>query len=202
VKKEFVKIDPKLLTSAIFSSVFVILTKVFSSELFERLFILDVFVYLVVGLLFIVTYIWALNYLYVRFGEVANISVCFIPVGILTLTFGFLIFVPTTALKLDINFAMNLDQRLVIINEIKEQSASLHNPLEFRESVKFNERIEYTYSADGFEALFYTFQGLPDSFAGFVYSEADLAPTNETFSCGYLIQKVKYRKHWYWISCT
>ncbi len=121
------------------------------------------------------------------------------------------IFFPFTEISLHSDFKFKLSAREEVVMKIK--SGELTN------NIDYNKRMIHLSLSDGllskggndviFEGnsghlsvFFYTFRGVIDNFAGIIYKEDNVPPTNEDFNCGYLIDSLKFRDNWYWMSCT
>lgn len=117
-------------------------------------------------------------------------------------------FFPFNQVVIQVDFSKHLEEREEVIRLI--ESGKIKPNISYNESL-IHLPDEYQYLSKGggdimLEAqenrvFFFTYRGVLDHFAGFIYSPMDQKPTNDYFDGDYFEIK-KMRENWYWVSST
>ena len=129
-----------------------------------------------------------------------------LPLGICLAALAAAVYVPWTPLMLDVDFHLNRHAREEVVRQVQQGrlrpdprfgTGLIKLPFRYRNLSAGGGEIVY----EGGEVLFYTFRGVLDSFAGFVYSPSDDAPGFASFG-GDVKEVRRLRKHWFWMSSS
>lgn len=161
--------------------------------------ILMPFIWLVVFVIFFATMVMSL--------VIRIISKTWKPfiIHIAALLFYFLF--PFNQVVINMDFSKHLEEREEVIQLIESGK--------IKPNVAHNEALiqlpdEYKYLSKGGgditvqeenRVFFFTFRGVLNNFAGFIYSPENQKPTNDFFNVDYIKIK-KMRENWYWVSST
>lgn len=96
---------------------------------------------------------------------------------------------------------VNLVKNKELISDISERPDLIKLPLKYRNLSEGGGEIIIE-NDQGLSVLFYTFRGVVDNFAGFVYKENNMDITKEDFNCGNILDSKKLKDNWFWVSCT
>lgn len=128
------------------------------------------------------------------------------PLGVCVAALVAAVEVPWTRVMLDVDFQLHRGAREEVVRQIQQGrlrpdprfgTGLIKLPLRYRNLSAGGGEVVY----EGGEVLFYTFRGVLDSFAGFVYSPSDTAPGFASFG-GDLKEVRRLRKYWYWMSSS
>lgn len=117
-------------------------------------------------------------------------------------------FIDFTALWLAANFKFRKADRAQVVRQIASgelrpnvphNSSLVALPGEFASASLGGGEIEVQRDGDKLMILFFTFRGVLDNFAGFVYTSDDSVPKNGDFAGEFIITK-KIQDRWYYIS--
>ena len=131
-----------------------------------------------------------------------------IPLGIMILVFGIVVFVPFTRMTIELDYYAHNSEREEVIKLIEEGKITKSKdqfvtllPKKYRNLSKGGGEIVITGSDVHKEVLFYTFRGVIDNFSGFIYTSNGSYP-DETLYGSRFVEVKKYKEHWFWVSAT
>ncbi|MDQ0112442.1 hypothetical protein [Paenibacillus harenae] len=132
-----------------------------------------------------------------------------IPILINIVVLVLVFIVPFTSLTLNLDYRLNKSEREEAIKLVVDESlkpnvpyntALIHLPNKYEKLSKGGGEIVVKGSGQDTHILFYTYRGVVDNFAGFIYTADGRSPDETLF--GDFIQVKKLDKNWYWVSAT
>ena len=160
------------------------------------------------GIFFLASLVWSLAHLVGK--RKTKIALAFAPLLTNLITICAVVFIPFTAITIDLDFRTHLNARMAVVNGVL--------------SGKYNSQVESTggrgdfivlpsglsHLSSGGEVvrfrrqqdvliLFFDFRGILDSFSGFVYSADDVPPKVGDFG-GEFFKIDRLQKNWFWVS--
>ncbi|TYP72377.1 hypothetical protein [Paenibacillus methanolicus] len=132
-----------------------------------------------------------------------------IPILINIVVLILILIVPFTSLTLNLDHRFNKSEREEVIKMVLDGSlkpnvsynaAIIHLPEKYRKLSKGGGEIVREGRGQDTHILFYTYRGVVDNFAGFIYTVDGKSPDEMLF--GDFIQVKKLEKNWYWVSAT
>jgi len=131
-----------------------------------------------------------------------------LPLGISSAVLLLVLWVPWTPIWLDLNFRLYRSDRMQVVTQV--QSGTLrpnvsYNPTlislprGLRHVSKGGGEVVVQHYAGGMEVLFFTFRGILDNYAGFVYRSDGSSPRGEMEEYR---EVERLTEHWYWVSSS
>lgn len=130
------------------------------------------------------------------------------PLGINISCLLIVLFVPFTAIAIDLDFRINYEKRAQVVSMVesgKLQPNINYNrslillPARYRGLSNGGGEIVVERAGNATEILFYSFRGVLGNFSGFVYRTDDRAPTRGDLG-GNFVEIEKLREKWYWVA--
>ncbi|PZD96978.1 hypothetical protein DNH61_04850 [Paenibacillus sambharensis] len=131
-----------------------------------------------------------------------------IPILLNMIVLILVIVVPFTSITVNLNFRFNKSEREEVVQMILDgsirpnvsyNSALIQLPDNYKKLSKGGGEIVIEGNGSDVQVLFYTYRGVIDNYAGFIYT-ADGGRPNEIF--GEFIQVEKMGENWFWVSAT
>lgn len=132
-----------------------------------------------------------------------------IPLVINLVVLAAVLFVPFTAITLQLDFSINQLKREEVVQKVLDRSLSpnvshhaslIRLPQEYRKLSKGGGEIVVEEDGETCQILFYSYRGVVDNYAGFVYTSDGSEPRESDF--GEFIEVKKLEQNWFWISAT
>lgn len=132
-----------------------------------------------------------------------------IPILINIVVIVLIFIIPFTSITVNLDYRFNKSEREEVIKlvldgslkpNISYNAALIHLPDKYEKLSKGGGEIIVEGSGQDIQILFFTYRGVVDNFAGFIYTANGSRPDEMLF--GDLIQVKKFDKNWYWVSAT
>lgn len=165
---------------------------------------LEPFLELLIYILFFIASIWSFIYLFIRVKKEKYKST--LPFAVCLVSFLIIYFVPFDSIMLDIDFFSHNAQRGEVVKMIQDGRIEV-NYTNDETIIKLPEKYKQLSRGGGevlverkdgvTKVLFFTFRGVLDNFAGFIYKSDNTEPLKSDFY-GDFKEFKKYKDHWFW----
>lgn len=131
-----------------------------------------------------------------------------LPLGINISCILIVLFVPFTAISIDLDFRINYEKRAQVVSMVESgklqpnvnyDRSLILLPAQYRGLSNGGGEIVVERAGNATEILFYSFRGVLGNFSGFVYRADDTAPTQGDLG-GNFVEIEKLREKWYWVA--
>lgn len=132
-----------------------------------------------------------------------------IPILINIVVIILIFIIPFTSITVNLDYRFNKSEREEVVKLVLDGSlkpnlsfnaALIHLPDKYEKLSKGGGEIIVEGSGQDTQILFFTYRGVVDNFAGFIYTANGSRPDEMLF--GDFIQVKKFDKNWYWVSAT
>jgi hypothetical protein len=160
-----------------------------------------------VGVFFVVALVWSIVHS-VRAWKHGP-TAALLPALVCLLTAAVAIFVPFTALTIDLDFRVHYAARMAVVDDVLAGKYDNHTegggsrgdlialPSSLSSLSSGGGQIVRFHHQDRTLIFFFSYRGILDSFSGFVYSSDNRPPTNGDFG-GQFVEIIPLRKDWFW----
>jgi hypothetical protein len=156
--------------------------------------------------IFCIIAIWSIIHL-LRQGRFRRFKP-YIPLLVQLASLVIVITVPFTSIMLDLDFRLHLKKREEVVHKVisgelqpnvAHSSSLIRLPREYGYLSKGGGEIMVERSGETIYVFFFTYRGVLDNFAGFMYRSDDSSPRDGDFGGDFFVKK-RLRKNWYYTS--